>query len=167
MIPAAEFHFDPEFGHDQANLHDLGVILLPEGSTAGITPVALPPADYLTELAARGGLRHQLFVNVGYGVSASLEGPPRFSFDGKRKASKSPFMALQPNWLGLLMNPHATGEGGDCFGDSGSPKFLDGHPDMIVATVTWGDRPCRATTWDYRLDTPSARAFLTNYVTLP
>jgi hypothetical protein len=38
---------------------------------------------------------------------------------------------------------------------------------MIVATVTLGDAICRATSWDYRLDTPSARNFLGNYVPLP
>jgi hypothetical protein len=65
------------------------------------------------------------------------------------------------------MNEDATGEGGDCFGDSGSPKFRDGNRNMIVATVTRGDVICRATSWDYRLDTPSARNFLQDHVTLP
>ena len=106
-------------------------------------------------------------MNVGYGVSANRTGIPDFEFDGKRKVSKSPFAALQPHWLGLLMNSFATGEGGDCFGDSGSPKFFDGDTTMIVATVTWGDAVCRATSWDYRLDTPSARAFLGQFVRLP
>lgn len=81
--------------------------------------------------------------------------------------SKSEFMALQPHWLGLLMNESATGEGGDCYGDSGGPKFLDGNPNKIYATVTTGDYPCRATTWDWRLDTPEARAFLGQFVALP
>jgi len=165
VIAATGFAFDPAFGHDLADLHDLGVVLLPAGSTVGITPLQLPPAGFLDAAAAQGGLRGQLFLNVGYGVAASDRGIPRFEFDGVRKVSKSRFMALQPNWLGLLMQAHATGEGGDCFGDSGSPKFLDGNTSMIVATVTTGDRVCRATSWDYRLDTPSARAFLGAFVT--
>ena len=167
IIPATGFAFDPLYGHDQANLHDLAVILLPEESTRGLTPVGLPKAGELDALAAKGALAKTLFVNVGYGVSASRTGPPRFGWDGLRNMSKSEFMGLQPTWLGLLMNTSATGEGGDCYGDSGGPKFIDGNPNTIYATVTTGDYPCRATTWDWRLDTPEARAFLKNFVTLP
>jgi len=79
----------------------------------------------------------------------------------------APIMALRPYWLGLLMNTSATGLGGDCYGDSGGPKFLATNPGVVYATVTTGDYPCRATTWDYRTDTQSARAFLGQYVTLP
>ncbi|HYJ80496.1 MAG TPA: trypsin-like serine protease [Longimicrobiaceae bacterium] len=166
-IAATGFSYDPRYGHDQADLYDLAVVFLPAGSTRGVTPLKLPPAGYLDALAAQGKLSGQLFVNVGYGVSANRTGPPSFTYDGVRKSSKSEFMALQPAWLGLLMNTSATGEGGDCYGDSGGPKFLDGKPDMVVATVTTGDYPCRATTWDYRLDTESARSFLGQFVTLP
>ena len=167
IIPATGFAFDPAYGHDQANLHDLAVVLLPAGSTKGLTPVGLPKAGELDALAAKGALAKTLFVNVGYGVSASRTGPPSFAWDGLRSMSKSEFMGLQPTWLGLLMNTSATGEGGDCYGDSGGPKFIDGNPNTIYATVTTGDYPCRATTWDWRLDTPEARAFLKNFVTLP
>jgi len=166
-IAATSWTYDPQYGHDQANLHDLAVVILPKGSTKGVTPLKLPPAGYLDRLAAQNGLNNTLFVNVGYGVSASRTGQPSFGYDGTRQMSKSPFMGLQPYWLGLLINSNATGEGGDCYGDSGGPKFIDGHPDMVVATVTTGDYNCRATTWDYRLDTQSAREFLGRFVTLP
>jgi hypothetical protein len=166
-IKATGFVADPQYGHDQANLHDLALVFLPAGSTKGLTPLKLPPAGYLDVLAAQGGLSKTLFVNVGYGVSASRTGIPSFGFDGKRSFSRSEFMGLQPTWLGLLMNTSATGEGGDCYGDSGGPKFLDGNTSMIFATVTTGDYNCRATTWDWRLDTPEARGFLGQYVPLP
>ena len=167
VIAAEAFHFDPAFGHDLANLHDLAVIILPAGSTTGITPLQLPPAGFLSESAAQGGLRGQLFVNVGYGVDASQRGHPAFGFDGVRKTSKSPFQALLPNWLKLLMNTNASSEGGVCFGDSGSPHFVDGSPGMAVATTTGGDPLCRALNYNFRLDTPTARAFLGQYVQLP
>jgi hypothetical protein len=167
IIPATSYAFDPAYGHDQANLHDLAVIILPAGSTRGLTPVGLPKAGELDRLSAQGAMSKTLFVNVGYGSSASRTGPPSFGWDGKRNMSKSEFMGLQPTWLGLLMNTSATGEGGDCYGDSGGPKFVDGNPNTIYATVTTGDYPCRATTWDWRLDTPEARTFLARYVTLP
>jgi hypothetical protein len=166
-IAATGYVFDPLYGHDVATLHDLALVFLPKGSTKGITPLELPPAGYLDALKASGVINDLLFVNVGYGTSSTLTGPPDFPFDGKRSYSKSEFMGLQPTWLGLLMNTNATGLGGDCYGDSGGPKFVDGNNRMIVATVTTGDYPCRATTWDWRLDTPEARDFLGKYVSLP
>jgi len=166
-VAATGYVSDPNYGHDQANLNDLALIFLSKTSTKGITPLQLPTAGYLDGLKASGVINDLIFVNVGYGTSATRTGPPGFPFDGKRSYSKSEFMGLQPTWLGLLMNTSATGLGGDCYGDSGGPKFIDGNTRMIVATVTTGDYPCRATTWDWRLDTPQARAFLGQYVQLP
>ena len=167
LIAATQFHFDPGFGHDLGDLHDVAVVLLPAGSTTTIQPLQLPPAGLLDDLAAHNGLKDQIFLNVGYGVDATLGGKPHYTFDGVRKVSQSPFMALEPFWLWLNMNSHATGLGGDCFGDSGSPKFFDGNTNLIVATVTTGDAVCRATSKDYRLDTSTARAFLGQFVSLP
>ena len=169
FIKATGYASDPAYNHDMAHLHDLAVVVLPAAATRGMTPLALPPAGYLDGLAAQGGLTDQLFVNVGYGSSSSRTGNPNvgFGWDGKRNVSRSEFMGLQPTWLGLLMNANATGEGGDCYGDSGGPKFLDGQPNMVVATVVTGDYPCRATSWNWRLDTPEARGFLGQFVALP
>jgi hypothetical protein len=167
VFAAASATYDPRFGHDMENRYDQGVVLLEEGSTEGMTPVSLPPAGYLDQRAAKGGLRGQVFENVGYGVEAFFrQAPPRYRRPLQRMVSQSPFMALRPAWLGLLMNEDATGLGGDCGGDSGSPKFVPGT-NLIVATVIWGDRICRATSWDWRLDTQAARSFLGNYVSLP
>ena len=163
VIAAEAFHFDPAFGRN----NDLAVVILPEGSTEGITPLLLPPAGFLDAMATGNGLRGRLFINVGYGVDASQRGRPFATYDGIRKTSKSPFMALLPNWLRLLTNTNATGQGGVCYGDSGSPHFLDGAPGMAVATTSAGDRLCRARGDTYRLDTPSARAFLGQFVALP
>ena len=167
VIAAKNVVHDPAYGHDQANLHDLALVFLPSGSTRGMTPLKLPAAGILDQLAAKGQLSKTMFVNVGYGVSATRTGIPRFPFDGVRKSSLSEFMGLQPTWLGLLMNEAATGEGGDCYGDSGGPKFIAGDATTIYATVTTGDFNCRATTWDWRLDTPDARGFLGTYLKLP
>jgi hypothetical protein len=62
------------------------------------------------------------------------------------------------------MNTSATGEGGDCYGDSGGPKFLAGNTSMIVGPCSWGDTPCRSLSKNYRLDTASARTFLSRFV---
>jgi hypothetical protein len=167
VIKATDYKWDPAYGHDQANLHDLAVIILPEGSTKGMTPYRLPNRGELDALSAKGALASAIFVNVGYGTSASRIGQPSFGYDGKRNMSESEFMGLQPYWLGLLMNTSATGLGGDCYGDSGGPKFLKTNPGVVYATVTTGDYNCRATTWDYRTDTDDARAFLGQFVKLP
>jgi trypsin len=167
VIAATKVVHDPLYGHDQANLHDLALVFLPSGSTRGMTPLKLPTAGILDQLSAKGQLSKTNFVNVGYGVSATRTGIPRFPYDGVRKSSLSEFMGLQPTWLGLLMNESATGEGGDCYGDSGGPKFIQGDVTTIYATVTTGDFNCRATTWDWRLDTQEARGFLGQYLKLP
>jgi hypothetical protein len=166
-ITAAGFSIDPGFGHDQSDPIDLGVVMLPAGSTTGLTPLNLPPAGLLETMSAQNGLKDQRFINVGYGVDASSRGRPTFSYDGQRRVSTSQFKSLQKAWLGLAMNTAATGEGGDCYGDSGGPKFLAGNTSMIVATVSWGDSPCRALSKNYRLDTASARSFLGRFVRLP
>jgi hypothetical protein len=166
-IKAIGYAYDPQYGHDQANLHDLAVIILPANATKGMTPFRLPTRGELDALSAKGALASAIFINVGYGTSASRTGIPSFGYDGKRSMSESEFMGLQPYWLGLLMNTSATGLGGDCYGDSGGPKFLKTNPGVVYATVTTGDYNCRATTWDYRTDTDDARAFLGQFVTMP
>lgn len=67
------------------------------------------------------------------------------------------------------MNP-ARGDGGTFYGDSGGPNFLGAGADEtnIVAAITvTGDFMCRSTNVVYRLDTESARTFLSQFVTLP
>jgi Trypsin len=165
-IEATAFHFDPQFGHDESDPHDIGVVLLPAKRTKGITPLQLPTAGVLDRLAQKNGLKDQKFFNVGYGGTIPTTGQPIFTFDGVRKLSTSTFMALEKNWLWLSMNA-ATGDGGDCFGDSGGPKLLAANPNVVLALVVTGDAVCRATTKDYRVDSPSARAFLGSFVALP
>jgi trypsin len=166
-IAASSYAVKQTVGFPPANdFADVGVVILPAGPTAGITPVQLPAANLLDALAAQGGLRNQSFQAVGYGVTASNTGPPAFAWDGRRKVALEPFMGLTPYQLGLQMNSHATGQGGDCFGDSGSPKFVR-NTNTIVALTNWGDVVCRAISWNYRLDTPSVRSFLSAYVALP
>lgn len=166
-IAATGYVYHPEFNMTYADGRDIAVVFLPASGTRGITPLRLPPEGYLDALAAKGQLESQLFINVGYGTSASTTGIPRLGYDGVRKVSYSEFMGLKPYFLGLLMQTAATGEGGDCYGDSGGPKFIDGDPTTVVALVVTGDMWCRATSWDYRVDTKSARAFLAPYVKLP
>jgi hypothetical protein len=166
-IAATGFAWDPGYAHDSGDYNDIGVVLLPESATRGMTPFKLPKAGALDALAAKGSLSKTLFVNVGYGFDATLTGVPSFTFDGVRRFSYSEFMGLTQTRLGLLMQTNATGEGGDCYGDSGGPKLIKGEETIVYAIVVTGDVWCRATTWDHRTDSPSARAFLGQYVKLP
>ena len=165
-IAATSFHFDPLYGHDSANPHDIGVVILPSNRTRGITPLRLPAAGYLDAAAAKNGLRDVKFINVGYGGDIPTTGQPLITYDGVRKSSISTYMALEANWLWLHMTA-ANGNGGDCYGDSGGPKLLASNPNTVLALVVTGDANCRATTKDYRVDSPTARAFLSGYVPLP
>jgi secreted trypsin-like serine protease len=77
------------------------------------------------------------------------------------------FTALRNTWVQLAMNG-SRDLGGVCYGDSGGPYYVDIDGTLILAAVTgWGDRPCYATAMQYRTDTPSARAFLADFVHLP
>jgi hypothetical protein len=171
VVPMATFTVDPQFGKDKADLHDLGVITL--ASPVAATPVVLPTAGLLDQLAAKGGLRGQDFTNVGYGATGYDYGggrPTLIDFDpAVRRISTSPFMALEKNVLRLQMNANATFEGGTCVGDSGGPHFLTvAGTEVDVANVSQGgDKQCQANGANYRLDTPSARAFLSQFVSLP
>jgi hypothetical protein len=167
LIPSTSWTFDPGFYSSFRAAHDIGVVLLPAGSTVGIAPVVLPAAGALDALQAAGQLRSTLIVNVGYGLIPDWKrGPVRFVYDGNRNVSVSPVMSLTKTWLKLQMNNDATGLGGVCFGDSGSPKFIEGT-NSIVAITTGGDGNCRSLNYNYRLDTPEARAFLVEFVALP
>jgi hypothetical protein len=141
---------------------DIGVVVFPT-PIQGITPALLPAAGLLSQLGPQG-LRTQTFIQVGYGVSALLIGGghprPDPSSAGTRRVATETFNALTPTTLHLS----AITDGKPCTGDSGSPQFLES---TIVAEGISGDGACAALAVGYRLDTPSARAFLAHYVSLP
>ena len=155
---------DPSYTQAQNDPHDIAVVVLDQ-SVTGITPARLPAAGSLDGL--RVGTR---FTSVGYGAqSVSIDHGPSFHYADVRYMATGGLLAVNPSWLRISMNP-ARGDGGTCYGDSGGPNFLGAGPtetDIVAAITITGDAMCRATNVDYRLDTPSARAFLGQYVTLP
>lgn len=168
-LHSGSFVLHPEYWHDFARANDLAVVLLDKAVT-GVTPATLPPAGYFDELGPRG-LRGQQFTAVGYGDTepAIGGGPPEWSGFGVRRVAVSSFNALNNNWLRLSQNTH-TGDAGTCYGDSGGPNFFGagaGETSMIAGITSTGDAMCLATNTIYRVDTPSARAFLGQFVALP
>jgi secreted trypsin-like serine protease len=158
------YYTHPLFGSGgRSNTYDLAVVVLDAPAT-GITPASLPTAGQLDRM----DLKRQRFTAVGYGTirDDKTNGPHSLiPPDGWRRYADQGFRSLTNAWLNLSMNP-STGSGGTCYGDSGGPHFLAGTNTVVSVTVT-GDRFCRATDVTYRLDTPYARSFLDDFVTLP
>jgi len=140
-------HADPQWGLVKNDSHDLAVVVL-DSAVDGVTPFALPPAAALDAL----GFSSQTFTNVGYGYSDRT-----FTFDGYRRWSTSSFTGLKPTELRL-----SDKDGGVCFGDSGGPRLVG---NVVVAVTSTGNKNCTGQSISYRLDTASARAFLSSFVT--
>ena len=158
------WHADPSYTQAQNDPHDIAVVVLDQ-PVIGITPARLPAAGSLDDL--RVGAR---FTSVGYGAQlVTVDHGPSFHYADVRYMATGGLLAVNPSWLRISMNP-ARGDGGTCYGDSGGPNFLGAgasETNIVAATTITGDAMCRATNVDYRLDTPSARAFLSQYVRLP
>jgi len=161
------WHADPNYNdHRQSDPQDLAVVVFPDPGVTGVTPARLPEAGSLS------GLSHgRPFTSVGYGAQSVTNGPggKTLHYADVRYVASGTLNAVTPAWLRISGNP-ATGNGGTCYGDSGGPNFLGagtGETNIVAAITITGDTVCRATNVDYRLDTPTARAFLGQYVTLP
>lgn len=155
------WYADPLYDQKQSDPHDIAVVVF-DKPIKGIVPALLPAADSLSNLS---GL--QQFTSVGYGAYEVTNGPGghQYLYNDVRMVATGTLNAINPAWLRISMNP-ATGNGGTCYGDSGGPNFL-GTTDILAATTITGDAICRSTNVTYRLDTPSARTFLGQFVTLP
>lgn len=160
-VYAGTAHADPLYGQRQSDPHDIAVVVL-DDAVRGITPARLPAAGSLSHLP-----KNQKFTSVGYGAYEVTNEPGghQYLYDDVRMVATGTLDAVNKAWLRISMNP-ARGDGGTCYGDSGGPNLL-GSTNIVAATTITGDAVCRATNVDYRLDTASARAFLSPYVTLP
>jgi hypothetical protein len=157
----------PDFGAGLSRENDLAVVLFPEGTFGHVTPVELPTAGLLDDLAAQGGLHGRNVTLVGYGTDAEV-GPPRYFARGYRQTATAPIQAVTPRWLRIQQTTAATSQGALCLGDSGSPQFLGGSDsNLVVSTFSHHPTTCGGTSRAQRLDTASAREFLSRFVVLP
>jgi secreted trypsin-like serine protease len=157
-------HTNPLYNQRHSDPQDIAVITLDQ--PPGLTPVQLPTAGLLDQMKKDGTLNQGTrFTSVGYGDQepANEPGGKVYPFTGERRVADGAFNSLQDVWLKLSQNP-ANGNGGTCFGDSGGPQFLG---NVQVSITISGDTVCRAVNLDYRLDTPQARDFLSDFVSLP
>jgi hypothetical protein len=169
-IQVEAYHQMPGFGHDAGDPRDLGILLLPKDSVpASIAPVQLPPAGYLDSLKASGALKFRVVDIVGYGVIPVWDpaGPTAYFFDGKRRVGTTIITGLGKALVHYNQNRHGIGTGsGLCFGDSGSPQF-DAGTLRVLSVTSGGNVQCNANNVNYRVDTPQARQFLGQFLTLP
>lgn len=154
---------NPAFNQAQSDSGDIGALILAR-TLNGLTPAALPSCGLLDQLSAQNGLQDAVFTAVGYGLQNRVVGGGVPFFQDMnpipRMFAFSSFNSLNGGYIRLSQNP-STGDGGTCFGDSGGPNFLTVNGQRVLAAITiTGDAVCRATNVVYRLDTPSASAFL-------
>lgn len=159
------WYADPRFRGAQGDPYDLAVVVL-DKPVKGITPARLPAAGSLSNMSSNQG-----FTSVGYGAqSVTIDHGPTFHYaDIRYVATSDTLFAINNAWLRISMNP-TLGDGGPCYGDSGGPNFLGAggtETNIVAATTITGDFVCRATNVVYRLDTPSARSFVGQFVPLP
>jgi len=172
-IVEGDAHQDPGYPGTSADAHDIGVIDFSQRAVTpadvwDFTPATLPSAGELTELGGRtlDGLD---WTVVGYGTQEAVNGPggQTHPAGGVRLKAPEGFDALNKTWVRLAMN-ESRGYGGACYGDSGGPNFVEIDGTLVLAgTTITGDVPCYATNVVYRTDSPTARAFLADYVDLP
>ena len=151
-----------------SNPHDVGVLILEKPVKKRIKPANLPEEGFLDQLLAEGKLRQGKeeadFTVVGYGGSLSWP-PPEITYDDYRQFAESEYQALLEAWLRLSQN-QATGDGGTCYGDSGGPAFWT-EPDgteVLVGITSWGDAPCVAAGFNYRVDIPETLSFIDDVI---
>ena len=163
LIPGT-LHPNPAFDAHGPDPNDVAVITF-ETPVVGITPAVLPTPGLLDELGRQNGLKDQLFTVVGYGVNQRIVGggPKTYLRDLSRRFATSGLNALGPALLRLSTN-RTKGFGEPSFADSGGGIFF-GQTNTLIAIV--GLRGTPGMYQGYRLDTASARAFLSSFVTLP
>jgi Trypsin len=160
-------------GVPASDQHDIAVIDFADRDTTPadlwtFTPATLPSAGQLDAIGDRALDGYDWWV-VGYGVQEALRAPGGLTYPpvlARRKAPQD-FNALTE--VGVRLAKNASRDlGGICYGDSGGPNFVEIEGTLILAAISLAtDIPCYASTYAYRTDTPSARAFLADFVDLP
>jgi len=162
---AGTYYADPLYNQAQSDPHDIAVVVF-DSPVKNIIPARLPAANSLSLLHV-----NDPFTAVGYGGQEAVNQPggPVNAYLDTREWAVSSLNAINPAWFRLSQNA-ATGDGGTCYGDSGGPNFVgagSSETNIVGGTTITGDSLCKATNVIYRLDTDSARSFLSRFVKLP
>jgi hypothetical protein len=147
-----------------SNPYDVGVLILKK-PVKKLKPANLPEEGFLDRLLAEGRLRQgsegAKFTLVGYGATLDWP-PPDIYYEDYRQHAVSEYQALLNVWLRMSQN-QATDDGGTCYGDSGGPAFWtdpETGVETLVGITSWGDAPCVASAFNYRVDIPATLDFI-------
>ena len=144
-----------------AKQHDMGVVVLDARASTkwpDITPAPLAPVGLLDQ--NQGELKNETFTLVGYGVEIG---------DGKTRII-IPYRSSTTSYLKNVGDEVVTFQisdtdskagGGSCFGDSGGPAFWG--PYVLGDASYVNSLTCNATGSYQRVDTESAREFLSQF----
>ena len=136
---------------DSAKGADLAVVVL--DAPASVAPATLPTAGS-AGLLAQGGTPDERRLRV-------LEPSGRRELRLRRPPPRRelPVTKVSKSMVGL-----STSTAGPCLGDSGGPQ-LSGN--TVLSLTSTGSKDCAGKAEGYRLDTQSAREFLSGFVALP
>jgi hypothetical protein len=147
-----------------SDAHDVGVVVL-SAPVTDRSPMNLPKLDELVTFQKAGQLEaHDPVRLVGYGA-VNVVRPRIFTFTNQRRTTLAEFQTLQPGFMVVQQK-----DGGACYGDSGGPNIVTVDGREVVGAITRhlnAGFDCETTLWSYRLDTPAARGFLGQFMTLP
>ena len=161
---------NPSFGLTFPDTADIGVVLFAFdiAGILGITPARIAEEGVLDQVATQRGQDDLYFTHVGYGEQGIR---PRLLTDVARYTGISSLVNLRSAWtdgfnLQTTANP-GRDRSGICFGDSGGPVFFE-DTDVIVAIHSFVKNDnCKGTGFSYRIDTPTAQAFLASFGVTP
>jgi Trypsin len=156
-----------DFGFDNfagfPNIHDVGLIILPEDQAVSLPEYGqLAEAGFLESvLAGPPGRQDLTFTVAGYGVSR-INPAQTVSFRERLMAvTRLVNLNQSRNTAGFnlqLSSAPGGGRGGTCFGDSGGPTFYGGpSSNVIVGVNSWlfgfNRQTCGGTGFAFRTDT--------------
>ena len=149
--------------------HDIAVIGLDE-------PVAGPrTAPCRASVSPTGSGRGRSITSVGYGVQQLIPSPGGkvSSATASGSSTRQSSIVSDENRLDAVSSVKLYGEptgenGGICFGDSGDGRNFQSGTNIILRHQLRSSRTrnCSGSTYSYRADTASARAFLAPWLAL-
>ena len=149
---------DPAYTGRANYRFDVGAFVLDE-AVKSVPYAELADVGHLDDKSLRG----TPFTAVGYGIerydkerSTQAFLPPK-----ERMVTSQPLVNVHRDYVLFSMNL-ARGLGGTCYGDSGGPKL--NAAGEVVAVVTTGDIPCKATDQATRTDTAYVHAFVAKVI---
>jgi V8-like Glu-specific endopeptidase len=161
LISSTTAYLHPDY---QFPYNDMAVVILPAGSTTGITPTPLAPEGFLVDLKRQGAWGQQTATAVGYGTASYGQGPYYTQDDGVRRYADLKLISFNDYYLQLRNNAVNAGKTGICYGDSGGPVLIDGY---LVAVISWVlPAGCHGISGYSRVDTESSIDFLSQFVAI-